>query len=63
MEWMLLTDCNCECEQSEASESVLEQVWAAGAQQGGAGAVILAVVGGVEAERGILLAKYDFCRL
>lgn len=45
----LLTDCNCKCEQSEACEGILEQVWAAGAQEGGTGAVVLAVVGGVEA--------------
>lgn len=45
----LLTDCNCKCEQSEACDGVLEQIWAAGAQEGGTGAVVLAVVGGVEA--------------
>lgn len=45
----LLTDCNCKCEQSEACDGVLKQVWAAGAQEGGTGAVVLAVVGGVEA--------------
>lgn len=45
----LLTDCNCKSEQSEACEGVLEQIWAAGAKEGGTGAVVLAVVGGVEA--------------
>lgn len=45
----LLTHCNCKCEQSEACDGVLKQIWAAGAQEGGTGAVVLAVVGGVEA--------------
>ena len=47
---MLLTNSNCEREQSEASDSVLDEVRTAGAQQGGASLVILAVVGGVEAD-------------
>jgi hypothetical protein len=44
----LLTDCNCKCEQSEACNGILEQIWAAGAEESGTGAVVLAVVGGVE---------------
>lgn len=44
-----LTDCNCKCEQSEACDGVLEQIWAAGTQESSTGAVVLAVVGGVEA--------------
>jgi hypothetical protein len=48
---ILLTNCNCECEQSEACEGVLEEIWPAGTQEGGTRTVVLAVVGGVEAEQ------------
>ena len=48
---ILLTNCNCECEQSEAGEGVLEEIWPAGSQEGGTSTVVLAVVGGVEAEQ------------
>jgi hypothetical protein len=27
---ILLTNCNCECEQSEAGQGVLEEIWPAG---------------------------------
>jgi hypothetical protein len=47
----LLTDCNCECEQSEAGQGILEEIWPTGTQEGGTRAVVLAVVGGVEAEQ------------
>jgi hypothetical protein len=48
---ILLTNCNCKCEQSEAGEGVLEEIWPAGTQEGGTRTVVLAVVGGVEAEQ------------
>lgn len=48
---ILLTNCNCECEQSEAGQGVLEEIWPAGTQEGGTRTVVLAVVGGVEAEQ------------
>lgn len=54
---MLLTNSNCESEQPKASNGVLEQIWTASAQEGGTGAVILAVVGGVEADKETMLAK------
>jgi hypothetical protein len=48
---ILLTNCNCECEQSEAGQGVLEEIWPAGTQEGGTRTVVLAVVSGVEAEQ------------
>lgn len=45
----ILTDSNCEGEQAEPSHGILEKIWAAGTQKGGAGAVVLAVVRRVEA--------------
>lgn len=54
---MLLTDSNCESEQPKTSNGVLEQVWTTSAQEGGTSAVILAVVGGVEADKKTMLAR------
>lgn len=45
-----LTDADGESKQAEASQGILDKIWPAGAQEGSAGPVVLAVVGGVEAD-------------
>lgn len=46
---MVRTDADGEGDEAEAGQGVLEEIWTARAQEGGAGTVVLAVVGGVEA--------------
>lgn len=45
----LHTDTDCEGEESETSQGVLDKEWPAGTEEGGTGTVILTVVCGVEA--------------
>lgn len=52
------TDTNGESDEAQAGNGVLDEVGPAGTQEGGSGAVVLAVVGGVEAVNGRNRCQY-----